>query len=250
MILVSATLVLALMLYAYFTGIFAQQRTEQLVTDLVASYTTGISSQTILIMSNHTVSGEYLYCIMVSISNNGGDVMKPYFTVIPGVPGVNIVDLSNYADRVPIDYTYSPPKRDVYVYLAYDYDQDGIVDLVGTSGGSRVQASPNIESCLAISSNSTIKNNDFKPVNVQGTQIILDLESKFTYSALASQVTGLSENVIYLPLWSITLEPASYQTIYIYVESPVPLDKLTLLTFAQINNNYYLANSLLMYSSG
>ncbi len=247
MILVSATLVLALMLYAYFTGIFSARQEEQIIADAVASYTTGIRSQVIYSAENVT-GGTYLYCTMITLSNMGGDVMRPYISVVPGTPGGALLNLSTNVYRVPVDYTINPPVRDVYVFIADDIDTDGIVELVGSTAGSLVVASESIVPCQTIYSNATIKANDYKPIIITGDTVILDLASGFKYSELVSEKTGVDPGTVILPLWSFLMNPADELTLYIYIESPVPLSDISLLVLAQVNNQYYLASALLFYS--
>ena len=248
MILVSATLVLALMLYAYFTGVFSARQEEQMIADAVASYTSGIRSQVIYSAENAT-DGTYLYCTMITLSNMGGDIMRPYITVAPGTPGGTLLNLSTNVYRVPVDYTINPPMRDVYIFVADDIDRDGIVELVGSTTGGLVVASENIVSCQEIYSNSTIKANDYKPIIITGETVVLDLASGFKYSELVSEKTGIDPGTVILPLWSFLMNPADELTLYIYIESPVPLSDISLLVLAQVNEQYYLASALLVYSS-
>ncbi|MEB3759221.1 MAG: hypothetical protein GSR81_00030 [Desulfurococcales archaeon] len=247
MILVSATLVLALMLYAYFSGIFSARQQEQIIADIVASYTTGIRSQVIYSAEN-TTSGTYLYCTMITLSNMGGDTMRPYISVVPGTPGGPLLNLSSNVYRVPIDYTVNPPLRDVYVFVADDIDEDGVVELIGSSAGGLVVASENIVPCQTIYANATIKANDYKPIIITGDTVTLDLATGFKYSELVSEKTSVDPGTVVLPLWSFLMNPAEELTLYIYIESPVPLSDISLLVLAQVNNQYYLASALLFYS--
>lgn len=256
MILISVTIALALMLYAYFSGAYARQSLVEQRVQLVATYSDNIwvNIETFSNATDSNVTGtSYVYCGVFTLSNRGGSTLRPTITILPGAPEADgLFHPSRAISRFPIDYSSLPLKRGLLVWLLKDQDTDGIVDmLAGQPDGPYRIVLNRTASCLEIYSNSTLKlpQNSLYPTNIQAKDIILDPVSELDLLTLVKKVYPAANQSFYVPAWPFTLDPGESATIYFYAESPVPLRSLTLVVTAPYENVYLASGYSVFWSS-
>ncbi len=255
MILISVTIALALMLYAYFSGAYARQGLVEQRVQLVATYTDNVwvNIETFSNITNSNVTGSsYVYCGVFSISNRAGTTLRPTITILPGAPEADgLFHPDRAIARFPIDYSAIPHKRGLLVWLLEDQNTDGVVDMLAgfPDGPYRIVFNRTVP-CIDIYRNSTLKRpqNSLLPLNVMAKNIILDPVSELDLLTLVEKVYPAANQSFLEPAWPFTLDPGESVTIYFYAESPVPLKSLTLIVMAPYENLYLAAGYSVFWS--
>lgn len=240
-ILTAAVLVLALALYAYFSGYYSILNRKQALLDFIGSASSSVDGYIEYYTSNVS-GGYYVYCYIVSLRNsNAGSPLALYVSVLPVSRSASgSIVVSSLLSRVPMDLAASPPSRSVYVFNFTDYDADGIVELVGQySNGTLVPlidfaGSP---SCSELSANATLLQTDLNPVYADPSTVYLDPDNSITVYARGAGLESLPS----LPLWKLTLPPLGKVSLFILVSSPESVDYASLAIFVVFDNKYYLA---------
>ena len=241
-ILAAATLALAIGLYAYFTGHAARAGAQSALLDKLAAYTDNIDVYVNVYTSNST-GNVYLYCYSVTVTNAAGADLRIYYTVLPVARvDAQTVAISRAIERVPLDETVTPPSQTVFSYLLSDYDQDGIVEIVGENAAGNLVAvggDPTMPSCIDIFNNDTIKALDFPytPVPADSVYLVVGGPSLQEEAQLQVNVT----TALQVPLWERLVPSMGKVDLYIYVESPVRLDKLSFVVLVPFQGEYYAA---------
>ena len=248
MILISVTLALAVALYAYFTGMYGQQAVQQSMLQVQATYATSIIVNLQTYSNASTAAGARLYCGVVSLKNIGGQEYRPYVLIIPGAPGATTLIVESSIERVPLDYAVSPPRRDVMLWFAKDFDQDGIVDMVAGSPGAYHIALNRTANCTEIYNNATLKSDDLDPQLIEASRIIVDPATGLTLLELVKQAWQAAPDDFTVPAWPIPLRPGELASIQYYVESPVNLNSLTLVVLAPFGDQYLVASYIVLFS--
>ena len=248
MILVSVTIVLALLLYAYFTGAFTRQSGVEAMIRERSNYVTGlrINVESFSNSTNLTVTGgRYIYCGLFTITNNGGDTMAPTVTILPGAQGANGLFSPDPAiARFPLDYESSPIKRGLYAWLAIDYDHDGIIDmLAGPPDGPYTRVRDTLAPCMDIYKNDTLKKpaNTLQSTSIYAKDIVADIPTNLRMLEVIKQAYPGANETFLIPSYRFTMDPGKTVSIYFYAESPVPLHRLSLIVLAPFNNIYIAA---------
>ncbi|MCE4624886.1 MAG: hypothetical protein F7C35_03365 [Desulfurococcales archaeon] len=255
MILISITVALALLLYAYFTGVYTKQSTTEEKINLISTYSTSIkvTVEAFTNGTNTSTMNKYIYCGMLTLHNKAGSILRPGVTIVPGLPGPNgIIQFSPVIQFVPIDYTTVPPTRTLIIWYAEDYDHNGTVDLVGGEpDGPYVQVSNGILSCTQIYNNATLKTDpdySLRPTRVLANNIVIDIPTDFKMLEMIKKAYPTAPDDFQLPVWFIPLDASQSRSLYFYIESPRPINGLTLLIIAEFGGEYYQASYLVLYS--
>lgn len=253
MILVSATLVVALLLYAYFTGLYAgQQKTISLV-DVLATYASGlVVRQESGLVYQDPDTGDYAYCYVVSIANGIGDPLRAYFTLLPGVPGGNgIITVNEYYLYVPVLYLGTAPvERSLHAWIVEDIDNDGVVEAVGQdpATGNLTIAFERIPSCRDLYANRTDLN-ALKPLllppeaddptyGFQATKIMLSPNGPSLQEALNITIANPPNALV--PAWNVTVPPRGKVSLLFSTYSPVELTQQSIVGLVQYEGKLYV----------
>ncbi len=258
MILVAATLVVAIGLYAYFTGVYAGQSQRISLVDAIANVASGVSMfEEAALINRVQATGDYTYCYVVSIANSLGNPIAVYITLLPGAPEPNgIINVNDLYLYVPVYYLGTAPyERRVHVWLVEDYDRDGVVEVLGqdpTTGALQV-AYNTTPSCSELYEN---KDNlaNLKPLllprdaddpnyGYNGSKVYLSIEGLSYTEYVRAMVPGAPAN-LYVPLWNITLPANGKVSILVFAWNDSPLDAASLVGFVRYGDSFYAATTL------
>jgi flagellin-like protein len=244
LILVGVTVVMALMLYAYFSNVYVTQSQRQAVLNAIAAYATSLQATVIYTGNSTPATGVYLYCVIVTLHNNGFETLSPYLTVVPlgqslnGIPG-----FSQEILYVPMNYNVTPPVQTAFSWILADADQDGIVEMLGGSPGNLTIASQTVLDCDQIYANSTVKADSLVTTLLGGNDVIMEPQTQFTLLDDIRSTVSTVPSTFSLATWRVVLQPGQTVNVYFYVESPVKIQDLALMTFLQFNEYYYYVNN-------
>ncbi len=253
LILVSATLALALLLYAYFTGVYSGQQQQMNLADVMASYAGGLVVREETGLSyRDPATGDYAYCYIISVVNNLGDPLRAYFTLLPGIPGANgILTVSDLYLYMPVLYLGTAPvERSLHAWLVYDFDRDGIVEAVGQdpATGSLVVAFDTIPSCKYLYGNRTDLNT-LKPLLLPpeaddptygflATRIMLSPDGPSLQEALNITVANPPRALV--PAWNVTVPPRGKVSLLLFAYSPVELTQQSVVGLFRFSDKLYV----------
>ncbi len=234
LIIIAAVLSVALALYAYYVGVFSHQSAQRSLIDTLSTYTakTRITLESYV---TNTSGGEYQYCVLVSVVNNGGDTLRAYFSLLPVAPGTNVLKVDPSFNRVPVDYESPVPIRRELVWLAEDIDHNGAIDLLG-SGGVEYNGSVSMPTCSTIYkdySNDKVHGLDLPPeaqVHGLGFYANRTLTSINGPSLLeVARINGLTlPNDTAVPFWNFTLPGFGKVEFLMFMTSPVEVHELSI----------------------
>jgi len=254
MILAAATLVVALALYAYFTGVYAGQQRALGLVDLVAAYSSGVG-----VFEEASLSyadpggGGYAYCYIVSVVNRMGGPAYFYVALLPGAPGPGgAVSVNPQFLLVPVLYSgTAPAERTVHVWLAVDEDRDGVVELVGSdANGARVIAWETVPPCRDLYENRN-NLNVIRPLvlpteaddpyfGFNGSRVYLRVDGLPLSESLRVAVPGAPASV-YVPMWNVSLGAGEKASLLVFAWAPEPLESASLVVFVGFEGRYYAA---------
>ena len=253
MILVSATLVAALLLYAYFTGVYSGQQQKMGLMDVMASYSSGlvIREESGLVYRD-PATGDYAYCYIISVVNGLGDPMRAYFTLLPGLPGANgILTVNDAYLYVPVLYLGTAPvERSLHAWLVYDVDRDGIVEVIGQDPvtGGRVVAFDTVPSCKDLYANRTDLNAlrplllppeaDDPTYGFWASSIMLAPDGPSLQEALNITVANPPRALV--PAWNVTVPPRGKVSLLLFAYSPVELTQQSVVGLFRFNDRLYV----------
>jgi len=253
MILVSATLVVALLLFSYFTGVYRGQQTSMGLVEYIGLYSNRLTVYMEAGLTGESPSGDYLYCDIVSLVNMGGDPLRAYVTVLPLARSGNYYTVGEEILYAPVDYQspYAPvPIRTVYMWLLNDTDGDGIVETLGTGPGGGLEVVwETVPSCTTIYDAFTAgtlydlalaPESDDPNLGVEASKIMLSPEGSSLADLVRMLVPAAPDNM-YVPLWNITVPAGGKVQLYIYTMSQVPQDQRALAVMVLYEGRYYLA---------
>ncbi len=244
LILVGVTVVMALMLYAYFSNIYVTQSERQAVLNAIASYATSLQATVIYTGNSTPVSGVYLYCAIVTLHNNGFETLSPYVSIVPLGPSLNgLPGFSSAIEYVPMNYNVTPPVQTGFAWVLSDIDADGIVEMLGGTPGNYTIASQTVLNCNQIYSNATVKADSLATTLLGGRDIIMDPQTQFTLLDDIKARVPTIPDTFSLATWKLVLQPGQTVNVYLYVESPVQIPDLALMTFLQFNQYYYYVSN-------
>lgn len=231
MILVAATLTIALALYGYFTSIYAQQGTRQSLYDVYSQYSNNINIYVEVYLTSN-VSNEYQYCTMISVVNRAGDPMRLYLSILPVGTSVAGLSIDDSILAIPVDYTGPAPTRKLYAWLVEDINRDGIVEML--DGINSIEFD-NIMSCSDLY-DYYVANNlnglplpndvDVNDIGFYASNITVFLEGPSLLETARSQVGGVP-NDLAIPFWNITLQPFEKKSLYFFMSSTVEPNQLS-----------------------
>ena len=223
------------------------------VENVLIDYARGLDAVIVGVESDASTAPS-VYCFTVSISNRSPSPIAVYITVLPITLTLSTAFTDELASIYPYPASTDPQALDSYLnlrlYLLKDFDNDGLVDLVGSGGtpGTLASLTELMPSCREVYSTSLWDSYIRPSANVNLSSIVL-IEG-FTVEDL---YRGFG--VAYYPqapLWLQTLQPGDNMTLYIALALEDPNDttrilKLThgsLLLVAQVGGDYYVAESL------
>lgn len=249
MILVAATLTVALALYGYFTGMYAHQGEKQSLYDVYSMYSNNIDIYVEVYTSGNS-SGVHQYCTMISVRSNVGDPIRLYLTLLPVGTGTSGLSVDNSIVVTPVDYTGVAPVRELYVWLAEDLDGDGIVELLNTSNTIEFE---NIMSCTDLYNYYTRgmlhglplpSDVDVRDIGFYASNITVFLEGPSLLESARADVGGVPSDLA-VPLWNITLQPFEKKSVYFFMASPVDPGQLSVVgAFKNPVNSKYVIFSV------
>lgn len=225
MILVAATLAVAIALYGYFTGIYARQGVEQSLYNTYSTYSNHISVH-VEIYTSSNVNGEYQYCTMVSVANRAGDPLRVYFSLLPVAQGTGGLSVDSSIIATPVDYTNpGQPARQLYAWIANDIDGDGIVELLNNTNSVEFE---NIMSCKDLYNLYESgelwglplpPDADVRGLGYYASEIDTSINGPSLLDAARSSVGGLPDDMA-VPFWGITIQPLQKVNLYFFINSP------------------------------
>lgn len=231
MILVAATLTIALALYGYFASIYAQQGARQSLYDIYSQYTNNINLYVEVYLTSN-ISNEYQYCTMISVVNRAGDPLRLYLTILPVGTSVGGLSIDNSIIATPVDYTGPAPTRKLYAWLVEDANGDGIVEML--DGVNTIEFN-NIMSCADLYDHYAANNLNGLPlpsdvdvdnIGYFASNVTVFLEDSSFLDIARARVGGIPDNLA-IPMWNITLQPFEKKSLYFFMTSPVEPNQLS-----------------------
>lgn len=246
MILIAATLVLALAIYAYFQARVTIVQEERLLLREVAA-TASMIDYSVVSWSIDNTSAPIIACYTVNLVNVGDVAKKFWVTVLPldRMPSGYYVP-NNGISIIPMDQDTTTQGLNLYFYYFNDTDNDGIMEVVGNGGVVLFETSP---SCSALRGNATAYTNRLPTEAVSPDSIKLSTDSP-PLSESARVIAGVTMNKD-IPFLAITLDPRETVVLFFFVEArdhdatlpiyiPLP-ENLYLGVFTQYNGEMYMA---------
>ena len=229
MILTAVSLVVALLVYNYFTSYYRIVRVSHEIESIRLSASETIDSS--LVYTSVYVdeaTGYTYYCLIVSISNKGA-VTAIGATILPLERAGGYMALSEAYKRIPVDR--STGERLVELFEIADVDGDGVEEVIGSGGvvSSRVN-------CGELAGL-----NGLDPLMVKDEFVIVD---SMSVAELASRL-GLSG--LEVPVWEVTLSSERRLFLVIITVPDVmagELSSVELVLFKGISDNYYSIGGL------
>ncbi len=252
LILVSATLVVAIALYSYFTSVYAGQQRAMSLVDTVAAYAGGVRVyQEAGLSYVDPGTGDYAYCYMVSLVNRMGVPATVYVTLLPGSPGPDgALRPSPLVLEVPVAYIGDTPvERRLHVWLAADRDRDGVVEVVGQDNtGAYVVAFETVPPCRGLYANRTNLaalnplrlplDADDPNYGYNGSRVFLSIDGLSVTEALRLLSPDAPEEA-YVPAWNITLGPGEKTQLLVFAWSPEEMEQASLVLLAKYDDRFY-----------
>jgi len=253
MILVSATLIVALLLFSYFTGIYRGQQVQMGLVEMLGVYSNRLSVYVEASLTGESVNGDSLYCDVVSIVNTGGDTLRVYLTILPlARSGTSYIVTSDIL-YVPVDYNspYSAvPLRTVYIWILNDTDRDGVVELVGSDGaGGLTVVSETVPSCQELYDRflaGTLYDLPLPPdsddpnLGYEASRIMLS-PGGLSLQELAALMVPDAPDTLYVPMWNVTVPPSGKVQLYLYTMSQEPVETRGLVLLVYYEGYFYIA---------
>lgn len=216
MILLAATLTVALALYAYFTGVYARQSEKQSLYDVYSKYANNINIYLEVYMTSNE-SNQYQYCAMVSVVNGLGDPMTLYLTILPVAPGTGGLSVDPFINETPV----FQGDRELYAWIAADGDRDGVVELYNSINFSKhTEEFEYIPSCMELYyryANHYLYG--LSPQNYSASDILVSIEGPTLLDVAREEVPGLQDSII-VPTWRVTLPGFGRESLYFFLVSP------------------------------
>jgi len=245
-ILMAATIVIGLAMFAFFTGIARETSLQQGITNVVHSASVGVNP-TIVLRESDESQAPAVYCITVSLTNISGSQLRLGVTLLPFVKlGGNLYP-DDLVSIYPVHSDTDPanPQAGLNLRLFYleDIDGDGLVNLVGNAGLDLGEAVP---SCRTIYNESSYWNSYVEPT-IYAAWSDVRLPEGFSLEDIL-RGSGL-QYFPRVPLWIDTLEPGESKTIKLVVatydfDNPtaiIPLDTAALTITVQVDRYQYIA---------
>ncbi len=246
MILIAATLALALAIYAYFQARVVMIQDEQLLLREVAS-TASMIDYSVVSWSIDNATVPVIACYTVNLVNVGDITKKFWITVLPLDRNPSGYYMPNIGiSIIPVDQDTTTEGLNLYFYYFNDTDDDGILEVIGNGGVILFETSP---SCNVLRGNATAYTSSL-PINLVAPSYVRLSPDSPPLSESAQIATGapLARDI---PLLAVTLDPQETVVLFFFVEArdhdavippyiPLP-NNMYLAVFTEYNGIFYMA---------
>ncbi len=231
-ILVSATLILSLLLYSYYSSMYAELNKKSQIELYRMKYLSNVDSVVIYSWKNITTTNN-LICYIIKFINNGDYPVIIRYTLMPLIQQPNSIIPSSLIYKIPIDQSNNI--RTVHIFYVEDVNGNGIADLVGNNNTTlAVDRIPNCSELLDLNNGYTA--NSVKP-SIQAPSGAIIFNNEIPLSVLV-------KNLTFIPIWETAMDVGKTKHILVGINATVPVTELNLVLFVRIDYNYLVAEAI------